>query len=259
MPSVLVRRPGPLLPHGLLTHLERTEVDIDLATQQWEGYVRALADNGWSPIEVSPADSCADAVFIEDAVVMFGELAVITRPGDPSRRPETPPVEVVVAGLGYRIATIQGPGTLDGGDVLKVGTTVYVGLTLRTNQAGIDQLAALVADDGYNVVAVPTTKVLHLKSAVTALPDGTVIGYFPVVDDPALFDNFLAVPEETGAHVVDLGDNRLLIAANCPKTTRLLSERGYEMVTVDVTEFEKLEGCVTCLSVRLRGDPETSR
>lgn len=255
MPSALVRRPGPLLPQGLLTHLERTEIDVELATEQWRGYVEALTANGWNPIEITPADDCADAVFIEDAVVMFGNLAVITRPGDVSRRPETPPVETLVTDLGYRIARIEAPGTLDGGDVLKVGTVVYVGLTLRTNQEGIDQLSALVADDGYKVIAVPTTKVLHLKSAVTALPDGTVIGYVPVVDDPSLFDNFMAVPEETGAHVVDLGDNRLLIAANCPETTQMLAKRGYEMVPVDVSEFEKLEGCVTCLSVRLRATP----
>jgi dimethylargininase len=102
------------------------------------------------------------------------------------------------------------------------------------------------------VVAVPLTKVLHLKSAVTALPDGTVIGYLPVVDDPSVFGEFLPVPEEPGAHVVLLGDGKLLMSSNAPETASWMRERGYEPVLVDIGEFEKLEGCVTCLSVRLR-------
>jgi dimethylargininase len=96
-------------------------------------------------------------------------------------------------------------------------------------------------------------KVLHLKSAVTALPDGTVIGYEPLTDDPAAFPQFLGVPEEGGAHVVLLGEDRLLMAASAPRTAELFRERGYTPVVVDISEFEKLEGCVTCLSVRLRG------
>ena len=101
----------------------------------------------------------------------------------------------------------------------------------------------------------PLTRVLHLKSAVTALPDGTVIGYEPLVDDPSVWDSFLAVPEESGAHVVLLGGDRLLMAADAPRSAELFRSRGYEVVEVDISEYEKLEGCVTCLSVRLRGCP----
>ena len=142
------------------------------------------------------------------------------------------------------------PGTLDGGDVLKIGSTVYVGEGGRTNAEGIRQLQpALPAAD---VRAVPVRKVLHLKSAVTALPDGTVIGYEPLVDDPAAFDRFRPVPEEAGSHVVLLGEDRLLMAASEPKSAELFEQLGYTPVVVDISEFEKLEGCVTCLSVRLR-------
>ena len=140
-----------------------------------------------------------DSVFIEDAVVMFDDTAVITSPGAESRRGETAAVEDTVRDLGLTIRRIELPGTLDGGDVLKVGRTVYVGRGGRTNAEGIRQLRTIVTPLGFTVVAVPTTKVLHLKSAVTALPDGTVIGYPPLVDDPAIFDRFLAVPEEAGA------------------------------------------------------------
>jgi dimethylargininase len=164
-------------------------------------------------------------------------------------------VERVVAGLGYSIERIRPPGSLDGGDVLKVGDTIYVGCGGRTNAAGIDQLQAILGPVGANIVPIPVSKVLHLKSAVTALPDGTVIGYEPLVDDPRLFPTFRPVPEESGSHVVLLGGNRLLIAADCPRTVELLAELGYEAVVVDIGEFQKLEGCVTCLSVRLRGRP----
>jgi dimethylargininase len=99
---------------------------------------------------------------------------------------------------------------------------------------------------------VPLHKVLHLKSAVTALPDGSILGYPPAVDDPAFFPRFVPVPEESGAHVVLLGEGKLLMAADCPTTAAQLADLGYEPVTVDISEFQKLEGCVTCLSVRLR-------
>ena len=97
----------------------------------------------------------------------------------------------------------------------------------------------------------PVQRALHLKSAVTALPDGTVIGWPPFVDDLSAFPRFLEVPEEPGAHVVLLGGAKLLVAAGCPRSAELFAERGYEPVAVDIGEFEKLEGCVTCLSVLL--------
>jgi dimethylargininase len=109
-----------------------------------------------------------------------------------------------------------------------------------------------VSSLGYTVVAVPLTKVLHLKSAVTALPDGTVIGYLPLVDDPKIFDRFLSVPEEGGAHVVKLTDDTVLMAASAPQTAELIENLGYRVISVDISEYEKLEGCVTCLSVRVR-------
>jgi len=240
------------LPEGLLTHFERTHVDVDVAVRQWHGYVDALKRHGWEIIEVPPADDCADAVFIEDTIVMFGGLAVISLPGAPSRQPETAAVDSAIARLGYETVRIEPPGTLDGGDVLKVGNTVYVGLGGRTNSEGIAQLAAHLETRGATVVTVPTTKALHLKSAVTALPDGTIVGWPPVVDDPDVFPKFLATPEESGAHVVLIDDDRLLMAADAPLSAAMFRSMGYQPVEVDVGEFQKLEGCVTCLSVRLR-------
>lgn len=254
--QALVRRPGPRLAEGLLTHLERTPVDVDLALRQWTAYVDALRAEGWETIEVPAADDCADAVFIEDTVVMYADLAVISRPGADERKPETAATEEVLAGLGYRIARIEAPGTLDGGDVLKHDGTVWVGVGGRTDEEGVAQLAAHLEPLGARVVGVPLTKVLHLKSAVTALPDGTVVGHEPLVDDPSVWERFEPVPEEAGSHVVLLDERTVLMSTSAPRTRASFEERGLRVVAVDISEFEKLEGCVTCLSVRLRQRPD---
>jgi dimethylargininase len=251
--KALVRRPSPHVADGLVTHIERNSVDPDLAVQQWHGYVQALKDAGWEITEVAPAPELADSAFVEDTLVVYGDLAVVTRLGAEKRRPEVTAAERSVRQAGYRVVRIVEPGTIDGGDVLKFGGTVYVGQGGRTNAEGVRQLTEYLSPFGVTVVPVPVTKVLHLKSAVTALPDGTIIGYEPLVDDKDMFDRFLAVPEEAGSHVVLLEDNKLLMSSRAPETAAMLRDMGYDVVCVDIGEFEKLEGCVTCLSVRMRG------
>lgn len=248
--KALVRRPSPRLNEGIVTHVERRRVDVPRAREQWHAYLRALEDAGWETIEVAPADDSPDGVFVEDAVVVFGDLAVVARPGVEARRGETHGVRQALAELGYSIATIREPGTLEGGDVLKVHETVYVGLSRRTNAEGARQLRALLEPLGAQVVEVPLENVLHLKSAVAALPDGTIVGHAPLV--PPFFRDFVAMPEESGAHVVLLRGGRVLMAADCPRSAEVIAARGYDPVVVDISEFQKLEGCVTCLSVRLR-------
>jgi dimethylargininase len=246
--TALVRRPGPRLADGLVTHLDRTPVDLDLALDQHGRYVAALAANGWRVAEVAPADDCPDAVFVEDTVVVVDDLAVLTRPGAPARRPEVPGVREAVAAQGLRSVELADPATLDGGDVLQVGRTVYVGRGGRTNGEGIRQLWAAVAPLGRAVVAVQLRSVLHLKSAVTALPDGTLLA-LPDLLDAGPLPGWRVPPEEPGAHVVPLGGGRVLLAASAPLTAEWLLDLGFDVVRVDVGEFEKLEGCVTCLSV----------
>jgi dimethylargininase len=248
----LVRLPAANLDEGQVTHIERRPINADLADDQWDGYLAAFTENDWTVVEVAPEPELADSVFIEDTMVVFGRTAVIANPGSESRRAEIEGAEAAARDLGLRVERITAPGTLDGGDVLKVGRTVFVGRGGRTNADGIRQLRSIASRLGYTVVAVPVTKVLHLKSAVTALPDGTVIGYPPLVDDPGMFERFLAMPEETGSHVVVLSDDTVLMAASAPRSAELITELGYRVVTVDISEYEKLEGCVTCLSVRVR-------
>lgn len=252
MPRLLVRRPSPRLAEGELTHLDRVAVDASLAQAQWEAYVEVFRARGWEIVDVEPADDQPDGVFVEDAVIVFGDLAVLCRAGAPSRRGEAESVRAAVEASGLQIAEVVDPGTLDGGDVLKVGRTVYVGASSRTNADGIAQLRAALEPRGWSVASIPVTKVLHLKSGVTALPDGTVVGYAPLVDDPSLFASFLPIPEEHGTAVVVLDETTVLMSDDAPETAELYRARGLEVITTPVTEFEKLEGCVTCLSVRVR-------
>jgi len=248
----LVRRPSTRLSEGLVTHIERTAIDIDLAIQQWSEYVGVLRNVGWVVHEVPPLESAPDGVFVEDTVVMYRDTAIVTRPGAEVRRAETHSVEEVLHGIGCEVARIVAPGTLDGGDVLKVGGTIYVGLGGRTNRAGIDQFTGIVEPLGATVVTVPVSRVLHLKSAVTALPDGTVVGWDPAVDDASVFPRYRSMPEESGAHVVVIDDHTVLMASDAPRSARVVESLGYTVIRVDISEYEKLEGCVTCLSVRLR-------
>lgn len=247
----LVRRPGPRLADGLVTHVERQPVDVDLAVRQWERHREVLHEHGWITSEVAPIDECPDAVFVEDTAVIFDDLAVVTRPGAPERAAETAAIPEALAGHDLEVVRLS-TGTLDGGDVLKVGRDVYVGVGARTSAPAVAELAVTLAPRGWTVRPVPVRRVLHLKSAVTALPDGRVIGYEPVVDDPSAFPELVAVPEPDGAHVVLLGGDRLLMSATAPRTAEMFADMGYRPVPVELTEFEKLEGCVTCLSVRIR-------
>jgi dimethylargininase len=244
----LVRQPSSRLAEGIVTHISRAPVDVDLALAQHAAYAAALAASDWAVTHAPPADDCPDSVFIEDAVVVCGDLAVLTLPGAPARRAEVAGAEQAVRALGLRIARIEPPGTLDGGDVLQAGSTVYVGRGGRTSGEGIRQLRALLAPLGRTVVAVPLRNVLHLKSAVTALPDGTFL-VLPDLVPASLFPAVRPVTEEAGCHVVPLGGDRILIAASAARTAAELADLGFTPVVVDISEFEKLEGCVTCLSV----------
>jgi dimethylargininase len=250
--TALVRRPSSRLAEGIVTHIGRAPVDVALARAQHAAYADALAESGWTIREAPVADDCPDSVFIEDAVVICEDLAVLTRPGAPVRRTEVDGVAQAIRPLGLRTGCIQEPGVLDGGDVLQAGHTVYVGRGGRTNGEGIRQLRSLLAPLDRTVIAVPLGSVLHLKSAVTALPDGTFL-LLPELVPAELFPAVRPVTEDGGSHVVLLGGDRVLIAASAPRTAGLLADLGFTPVVVDISEFEKLEGSVTCLSVLLPG------
>lgn len=251
-PIALVRAPASTLADGQVTHISRKKVNLDLADAQWDAYVDTLQECGWRIIEIDPRDDLPDSVFVEDTVVILGDTALVTRPGAITRADETAGTEETLRALGLRFERIAEPGTLDGGDVLIVDKTVYVGASTRTNADGIRQLRTLARRLGFTVVAVPVGRALHLKSAASALPDGTVIGYAKAFDDVTLFGRFLSVPEQHGATVVVVNSHTVLMAASAPKSAALVRRLGYDVIPIDIGEFEKLEGSVTCLSVLIR-------
>jgi dimethylargininase len=254
--TALVRRPGPRLPEGIVTHVGRRPVDVGLARRQHDAYVAALDAHGWTPHAVAPADEHPDAVFVEDAVVVVADVALLTPSGAPERRGANAGAEAAARDVGLRVTRLAAPATLDGGDVLQVGRTVYVGLAAggRTNADGVRALAGILEPLGRTVVPVALTGALHLKSAVTALPDGSLLGIPRCLDTTALPD-LRVPPEDDGAHVVPLGGATVLLSAAAPRTAEWLDGLGFATVPVEISEFEKLEGCVTCLSVLCAATP----
>lgn len=249
----LTRAVSPSLADCELTHLDRTPIDVARADAQHAAYESVLRALGCAVERVAAAPNHPDAVFIEDTAVVFDELAVITRPGAASRRSEVEPVATALAA--HRpLVRLSAPATLDGGDVLVAGSTIYVGRTLRTNDEGIAQLRAAVAPYGYQVVAVEIHDCLHLKSAATALDDDTVLCN-PAWVDPAVFapkgTMLVADDEPNAANVVRVGST-LLAAEAFTRTNVMLRQRGYTVVTAPADELAKAEGAVTCCSLLLR-------
>jgi dimethylargininase len=242
--------PSPAITRCALTFLERQPIDFDRALAQHAGYVAALRSQ---EIEVTMLDEEAelpDAVFVEDTAVIVDECAVIARPGIESRRGE---VDSVAAALDpVRPTTrITAPGTLEGGDVLRVGRSFFVGQTPRTNLEGTRQFAAIVEPHGYEVLVVTPAGCLHLKSAVTYIGDGTVL-VNPDWIDVDHFRSWQCVPvapeEPFGANAL-LAGSTLFVAASAPLTRRKLDALGFATVALDTSEFEKAEAALTCLSL----------
>ena len=233
-----------------MTHLARVPIDVGVAAAQHAQYEEALRVLGCTVRHVPPAHDLPDSVFVEDVAIVLDEIAVITRPGAESRRPEREAVAAVVAD--YRpLQTIAAPGTLDGGDVLRLGRTLYVGLSTRTNEDGARQLARHVAPFGYSVECVRTAACLHLKSAATAVESDRVLCNSEWIDTRVFrhVDVIAIDPAEPhAANVLRLG-HTIVCAASHERTAASLRARGYDVCMVDVSELAKAEAGVTCCSL----------
>lgn len=253
--AALLREVSPRLVDAELTFRDREPIDVDRARAQHAAYAATLRELGLRIVRVPPAPEHPDGVFVEDTVVVVGGLAVLTRPGAATRRREVADVGRVLTGLGFEVAAIPPPGHLDGGDVLRIGDEVVVGLSRRTDEAGAAALRELVGDRVARVRTVTVTGALHLKTAVTALPDGSVVAVPDRLQpDPFPGREVLAVPEPSGANVLLVGET-VVMTASAPRTRALLAARGFEVVPVEVGELERAEAGVTCLSVLLPSPP----
>ncbi len=239
-----------------LTHLARAPIDVALAARQHAAYEDALRAVGCIVVRLPPEPDRPDSVFVEDTAVVLDEVAVITRPGAPSRRGET--ASTAAALRGWRpLVAIEDPGTIDGGDVLVAGRTVFVGLGARSNAEGAGQLARHLAPFGYDVRRVQVTGCLHLKSAATLLSASSVL-VNPAFVDPRVFAPLEAVPvapEEPAAANALLVGGDLIYSLAYPRTCGILERRGARVVLVDLGELAKAEGALTCCSLVFDGQP----
>lgn len=237
-----------------LTHLERVPIDVNEAVRQHAAYESALQAAGCQVVRLPPEPELPDSVFVEDTAVVLAEVAIVTRPGVESRRGETASIGPVLAR--YRaVQAIGAPGTLDGGDVLVAGRTIYVGVGGRTNAEGVRQLAGIAGAFGYSVVGVEARGCLHLKTAATLVSPAAVL-LNPSWVDRGVFAGleWIAIDprEPFGANGLLIGD-RVLCGAAFPRTRDLLLARGISTVAVDLGELAKAEGAVTCCSVVVSG------
>jgi dimethylargininase len=251
----LTRDVSPALDRCELTHLPRVAIDLDLARAQHSAYERCLEELGCRVVRLPAAPELPDSVFVEDAAVVVDELAVVTRPGVASRRAETAAVAEALAE--YRsLRRIEPPGTLDGGDVLRVGKTVYVGLSERTNESGLEQLRDAIGACGYDVNGVEVRGCLHLKSAVTAASEDLLLVNRAWVNASELERGGVSLldvdpAEPFAANALDVG-GVVVYAAEFPRTRARLERSGVRVRTVAAGELAKAEGAVTCCSVIFR-------
>ncbi len=256
MRVAITREVSPAIGRCELTHLAREPIDVARAVQQHRAYRDALRSLGCDVVALPAAPDLPDSVFVEDVAVVTDEVAVILRPGAPSRRGEAAAVAEELARHRLLVA-MAGPGTVDGGDVLRIDRTLHVGASGRTDAEGIAELGRLVAPFGYDVRAVPVQGCLHLKSAVTEVGDGTLLLNAAWVD-PDLFRSMAFVevhPEEArAANALRIGSG-VVYPASHPRTAERLARRGIAVHRVDVSELEKAEGAVTCCSLVFEGRP----
>jgi dimethylargininase len=248
--TAITRKPSPALGKCELEFLARVAIDLARATEQHQRYEECFAELGARVISLPAEEQFPDSMFVEDPALVLDEIAIMTRPGAVSRRGEGESLARALQPF-RELKWIGEPGTIEGGDVMRIGRTLYVGASRRTNTAGIEQLKKLAEPLGYSVVPVPVTGCLHLKSACCYAGGGTVVANRSWFEASALRGlRILDVPAEepSGANVLRIGDT-VLVALQFPKTRTLLEAAGFGVRSLDISEALKAEAALTCSSL----------
>jgi dimethylargininase len=246
----ITHAPSPKMEHGQRTHIGRTAIDFARTCRQHKEYCQMLRDCGADVQVLAVNREWPDSVFVEDTAIVLDEVAVLASMGMESRRGETAIIELELQ-KHRPIERIALPATMEGGDVLRVGRTLLVGVSSRTDRAGVQALEAIVLRHGYKVLRVTVRGCLHLKTACTALPDETLL-VNPGWLDVAALRGFecVTVPEsEPWAANIALVGGAVCLAAEHKRTAEMIHQRGLDVRTVELSEFAKAEGGVTCLSL----------
>jgi dimethylargininase len=246
----LVHTPSPNMQACQRTFVPHQAIDLQRAIQQHADYCQALADLGCQVRSLEANSRLPDCAFIEDTAVVLDEVAVLGAMGAPSRSPEPQSIEPILREF-RTVERLPPSATLEGGDVLRIGRTLLVGQSGRTNAAGIEALAAIGRRFGYDVLAVPVRRALHLKTSCTALPDGRLLVNPAWIDEAALgrFTRLHVPPAEPWAANLLLVHGSVLMPDSAPQTDSLIGGLGFPVRTVNLTEFAKAEAGVTCLSL----------
>lgn len=246
----ITREVSPNINNCELTHFSREAIDVNLARAQHKQYEAGLQAAGCE-VQTLPAETdLPDSVFVEDTAIVLDELAIITRPGAASRQPETESIAKALEP--YRKPyIIESPGTIDGGDVLRVGKNIYIGLSSRSNQAGIEQMQNILEPFGYKVTGVQVRDCLHLKSAVTQVAKETLLINRNLIDASNFGGvNFIDVDDaEPFAANALLINQEVIYPSSFPRTQKRLADSGISVRVVEVSELIKAEGAVTCCSL----------
>lgn len=233
-----------------LTWLSRQEIDINIAIEQHNEYERALIALGVRVISLPEQPEMPDAVFVEDPLLVLNEVAIVTRMGSVSRRAESDTLAEAISG--YRpVRRLDPPATLEGGDVMVMGRDVFVGLSSRTNAAGVRQLAQELEPYGYTVRPVEVRGCLHLKSACCPLGESRILANSARLDTAALGEYRIievAADEPDAANILRIGDT-VLIPASFPRTQEIIQEEGLAIRTIEISELMKAEAAITCSSI----------
>jgi dimethylargininase len=252
--QAIVRPPGPGFAQGLTTS-ELGPPIYELALEQHAAYCAALETCGLSLIRLEADDRHPDSTFVEDTAILSEKCAVVAHPGAPSRQSEIASVRAALARLYPALHSIAAPGTLDGGDICQAGERFLIGVTARTNEAGAGQLAAILTAHGYaadlvDIRAMPG--LLHLKSGLAWLGDGRLLLVRELADHPAFADFehvYVNDHEAYAANCVRVND-RVLVPAGYPGARATLEALGYATIALEMSEFQKMDGGLSCLSLR---------
>lgn len=248
--KAIVRPPGDSYRHALSSQQPPPNIDVDLARRQHAAYCAALRQAGLDLVKLAPDEAHPDACFVQDTAVIYGTLAVVARPGAESRRGEEAAVVGALAGH-RRLAEIRAPATLEGGDVLIIGSRVFVGLSERTNHGGFAQLRDLLELEGASVHALEVGEGLHLLSGCTYLGRGVLLAAEAWAGEPAFAGlEVVQVPagEEAAANALGLGEH-VVMPAGFGRTAAFIRDRGFQVLPVDLSEFAKADAGATCLSL----------
>lgn len=239
-----------------LTHMDRVSIDPEQARIEHDHYADVLGSLGCTLIVLPALDHHPDSVFVEDDAIVLDELALVTRPGAPSRRGEVDSVAEAIEPF-RSLVEIEAPGTIDGGDVILVERTLFIGCSSRTNEVALSQVSDTLEPLGYTIIPVPINGCLHLKTGATALDDSTILCN-PDWVDPARFEGLRTMDidptEPFGANVARIGE-QLVVDAAYPRTNEQLADAGYDFVEVNLAELAKAEGAVTCSSILFKSNP----